>query len=257
MVRAQDAGVDTFRLARWQQVLGVVLVLGFVATVAYAVWAGTRPSTYEAPWGIGSRHLDRGGTEMTLTYTGGACDDFADADAEEDAETVRILVTVTEQGNACTDQALRGQTFLRLVEPLGHRTLIDASTGKEVVPTDGSRCGDTYVLLTQGEGLVAQLSPATHRAIHVAPDVPAQLVVDGACADDADIHSSNDRVAKASDARVMDVSGQWLTTDLDLGHPGTVDLSVGFSSCAPDLADCEGVLVPAGVTRLVVDQPGR
>jgi hypothetical protein len=91
----------------------------------------------------------------------------------------------------------------------------------------------------------------------VAPDVPAQFIVDGSCADDADIRSSNYRVAKASDVSLMDVSGQWLTTDLDLGHPGTADLSVGFSSCAPDLADCEGVLVPAGVTRLVVDEPGR
>jgi hypothetical protein len=249
--------VDTFRVARWQQVLGVVLVLGFVATVAYSVWAGTRPSTYEAPWGIGSHQLDRGATEMTLTYTGGACDDFADADAEEDAETVRILVTVTEQGNACTEVALRGQTFLRLDEPLGRRTLIDASTGKEVVPSDGSRCGDTFVLLTQGEGLVAQVYPATHRTIRLAPDVPATLLVDGECAGLASLRSTDPQVAAPSHTIEQHEAGSWTTRALDLAGPGRTRIAVGFSSCATDLTDCEGVLVPAGVTRVVVDQPGR
>jgi hypothetical protein len=96
------------------------------------VWQG-QPTTYEATWSGRSApgippSISANGEHVTLTYTGGACDDHADVDVAETPGTVTLTIAVTEDtGRDCSAIGIRKEIVAELQSPVAGRELIDGA----------------------------------------------------------------------------------------------------------------------------------
>ncbi|WP_395693258.1 hypothetical protein [Nocardioides sp.] len=92
-----------------------------------------KPLTYEAPWVEDAENtapttVSPEGRHVTVRYSGGACDQSADANVEESPTQVTITVVVTEQrGESCPAMGVFRTITVTLDSPLGSRRLVDGS----------------------------------------------------------------------------------------------------------------------------------
>lgn len=109
-------------------VTGVVLLV-LAGAVAY-LFHFSRIEHYQVRWDDARKPpaVSEDGRDLTLQYTGGACDDYAEAEVDEGPKKVTITITVTTKAvTGCDDIGVLRTMSVRLTEPLGDRTLIDGA----------------------------------------------------------------------------------------------------------------------------------
>ena len=108
-------------------VFAAVVAVGAVVVVAVM----SALSGGEArPW---SNPATVDGNRLTLTYVDSECQDHEAVDVRETADKVAVTIRTRTWALSCSDVNAQYTVNLRLVEPLGERTLVDgACAGREL-----------------------------------------------------------------------------------------------------------------------------
>jgi hypothetical protein len=116
----------TRRLGRYVGALIAVGIVAVVVIIGLVVWLVTAPDPTLARWDPGQAEVGDDGMTVEVFFTGGECDDHAEARVKESAGTVEITVISTlKRVRGCSDVGVPRSVVAELDEPLGTRTLVD------------------------------------------------------------------------------------------------------------------------------------